>query len=437
MFAGHGRKWAAAVVAAGLLAASGCSSSSSSGPEAGNADITADPSAVSGKLTFATWWAYANQDLIDGFKDQYPNVDVELQFTAIDDYPKKLQAQASAGDLPDVFAAQSATLAALSKAGQLYDLQDAMLTAPYDGATASWGETFDPVLLSGANADMKAQETDGQTYGVPFNAISVAGVYNKEIFDEVGIKPPASFDDMVANCKALDAAGYIPMSLTGATWGDWWPRMAWDQTMRDDDAADFKADNPDFVHGFELVKELADAGCWDDSQVTTDIAGETSLFLQKKTAQFVTVPENFLADIVKDADFDLGSYTLPALDGVEPAHVLGGGNANVLVISKDSDNAAAAVAFAKYLTSEGVQGELAKTQYTIPSITMGLETSSPLIEAYTKAAANGFIDASVYLPNFSVPGQTTFLTEVVPQLILGKMTPEQAAEATAPLFDQG
>jgi raffinose/stachyose/melibiose transport system substrate-binding protein len=436
MFAGHGRKWAAAVLAGGLLAAAGCSSSESSSPSGGG-EITADPSEVSGKLTFSTWWAYANQELVDGFKEQYPDVEVELQFTAIDTYPQKLQAQASAGDLPDVFAAQSATLSALSKAGKLYDLSDALLTEPYDGASASWGETFDPVLLAGANTDMKAQETDGETFGIPFNAISVAGVYNKDIFTEVGIEPPTSFEELLSNCEALDGAGYIPMSLTGAAWIEWWPRLAWDQTMRDDDVADFSADSPDFVKGFEIVKQMADAGCWDKSQITTDIAGETSLFLQKKTAQFVTVPENFLADIVKDADFDLGSYVLPALDGVEPPHILGGGNANVLVIAKDTDNEAAAVAFAKYLTSEGVQGELAGSQYTIPSINMGLETASPLIQAYTDAAANGFIDASVYLPNFSVPGLKTFNTEVLPQLVLGEITPEEAAQASAGLFDQG
>jgi len=428
---------AAASVAVALMALAGCGGSDSSSPPAGSADITADPSEVSGKLTFATWWAYANEELIDGFKEQYPDVEVELQFTDIGDYPKKLQAQASAGDLPDVFAAQSATLAALSEAGQLYDLQEALNTAPYDGAAATWFDTFDPVLLSGANSDMKAQETDGQVYGVPFNAISVAGLYNKDVFAEVGIEPPATFDDMVANCKALDAAGYIPMSFTGAVWGEWWPRMAWDQTMRDDKVEDFSADNPHFVRGFEIVKELADAGCWDESQITTDIAAETSLFLQKKTAQFITVPENFLGAVVDDADFELGSYVLPALDGVEPARVLGGGNANVLVVDKNTDNPAAAVAFAKYLTSEGVQGELAKTQFTIPSITMGLETSGPLIEAYTQAASNGFIDASVYLPNFTRPGTTTFNTEVLPQLVLGEITPEAAAQATAPLLDQG
>lgn len=431
----RGRTLAAAAMAAVALTVAGCGSSSSSTPAASAGD--GSPASVSGKLTFATWWAYANQDLIKGFQAKYPHVQVDLQFTAIDSYPQKLQAEASAGQLPDVFAAQGSTLAALSKAGQLYDLSDALSQKPYDGTAATWKDTFDPVLLKGANTDMTAQEQDGQTYGVPFNAISIASVYNKDIFARVGITPPTTFSQLLSNCTALKQAGYIPMSLTGSVWGEWWPEMAWDQTMRHDQVADFSASSPDFVKGFEIVKQMADAGCWDKSQVTSDIAGETSLFLQQKTAQFVTVPENFLGSVVKGASFKLGSYPLPGLDGVQPVHVLGGGNANVLVLNKSTKNPVAAVAFAKYLTSQEVEGHLAKTQYTLPSIQIGLSSSSPLIQAYVDAAANGFVDGSAYLPAFTTAGHTTFVTEVLPKLILGQITPQQAAAQTAPLFDQG
>jgi raffinose/stachyose/melibiose transport system substrate-binding protein len=421
---------ALAVAAATLLA--GCSTPSTDG---GEQTLETDPAKITGDLTFATWWAYADQDLLDGFKELYPNVNVELEFTAIDTYPTKLQAQASSGDLPDVFAAQSATLSALAKADQLYDLNDAFGTAAYDSDT-EWGETFNAPLLEGANSDMAQYETDGQTYGVPFNAISVASIYNQDIFTEVGITPPASFDELLDNCRALDAAGYIPMSLTGAVWGDWWTRLAWDQTLSGSAAADFTVADPNYVKGFEIVSEMAAAGCWDPSQVTTDIAAETSLFLQKKTAQFVSVPENFLASVVDGADFELGTYTLPALDGKTPNRILGGGNANVLVISKDSDNLSAAVAFAKYLTSEGVETELASSQFTIPSLDIDLSSSNPLMAAYLEAAGNGFINSAEYMPSFTPAGQTTFASEILPKLILGQFTPEQAAAATDGLFVQ-
>ena len=419
---------AVAIAAVAGLTLAGCST----GANTGDAGFTTDPAQIKGDITFSTWWAYANQDLVDGFAAEYPNVNVKLDFTAIDTYPTKLQALASSGDLPDVFAAQNASLVELQGAGQLLDLTDALATAPYDGDAATWGESFNASLLKGANATLDT--TNGETWGVPFNAISVASIYNKDIFDEVGIKVPTTFDELLSNCTALTDAGYIPMSLTGAVWGTWWASLAWDQTMRDDKVADFSVSNPHYIKGLEIVEKMAKAGCWTESQVTTDIAAETSLFLQKKTAQFVSVPENFLASVVDGADFDLGTYVLPALDGVKPNRILGGGNANVLVVNKASKNLSAAVAFAKYLTSTEVETELATTQYTIPSLDIDLSSGNPLMAAYLEAAGNGFTDSSGYLPNFTTEGSTTWSTEIFPKLILGQITPEDAAKQTDGLF---
>lgn len=396
--------------------------------------LETDPSKISGEITFSTWWAYTDQALIDQFTDQYPDVDVNLEFTAIDGYPTKLQALASAGDLPDVFAVQGAPLTDLAKAGQLYDLRDALDTDASDLDT-TWGESFVPSLLSGANSSLAEVATDGEIYGVPLNAISVASIYNKDIFDEVGVSTPTTFDELLSNCSKLSAAGYIPMSLTGAVWANWWPTLAWDQTMMDQDVADFSVSDPNFIKGFEIVSEMAQAGCWSESQIATDIAAETALFLQKETAQFVSVPENFLQSVADDADFNLGTYVLPALDGAEPNRILGGGGANVLAVSADSENHSAAVAFAKFLTSESVQTELAGSVYTIPSIEIDLSSSSELMAAYLEAAGNGFVDFAPYMPALSAEGQTTFIGEVIPNLILGKTTPEQAAASMEGLFE--
>ena len=416
-----------AALSAGLLL-SACSAGGGGSSE--NDELVTDPSAISGDLTFSTWWAYADQSLIDGFTAKYPNVNVKLDFTAIDGYSTKMQTLASGGDLPDVFAVQGPTLTALADANQLMDLDQALATPDYDAtADSDWKSTFVPSLLEGANAGITAEGT----WGVPFTAISVASLYNKDIFSEVGIAPPTTFDQLLSNCRTLSAAGYIPMSLTGAAWINWWPLLAQDQTMRGQSASDFDVNDPNYIRSFEIVKEMADAGCWTESQITTDIAGETALFLQEKTAQFVTVPENFLQSVEQGASFDLGSYALPALDGKTPNRTLGGGGANVIAISASSQNKSAAVAFAKYLTSPEVQGGLAATQFTIPSTNIDVSASSPLMSAYLDAASQGFLDEAA-MPKFTPAGATTYNTEILPNLILGKITPEQAAQATAGLF---
>ncbi|MHC9046080.1 ABC transporter substrate-binding protein [Microbacterium saperdae] len=399
-------------------------------PSSEQTELVTDPSEISGEITFSTWWAYADQELIDGFSKKYPNVTVNLDFTAVDSYPTKMQTLASSGDLPDVFAVQGPTLVALADADQLLDLDDALATADYDGtADSDWGSTFIPSLLEGANSGIKA---DG-TWGVPFTAISVASLYNKDAFDEVGVTPPTSFDELLSNCRALSAAGYIPMSLTGAAWMNWWAMLAQDQTMQGESEDDFDVSNPSYIRSFEIIQEMAEADCWTDSQITTDIAAETALFLQGKTAQFITVPENFLKSVSDGASFELGSYVLPALDGKTPNRTIGGGGANVLAVSASSENQSAAVAFAKYLTSPEVQTSLAASEFTIPSTDVDVAAASPLMTAYLEAAANGFADEAA-MPSFTTAGATTYNTEILPNLILGKITPEEAALATAGLF---
>jgi len=434
MFQRTRRPLAAAIgVATAVALLTGCSGDTPSDGQNDGPLIT-DPAEVTGDITFATWWAYANQDLIDGFTEMYPNVNVELQFTAVDSYPTKIQAAASSGSLPDVFAAQNVTLFGLQKAGQLYDMQEALGTAPADGSAASWGDAFVPALLAGANSGMDT--SGGEVWGVPFNAISVAAIYNKDAYDKAGVTPPTTFGELLSTCTALRGAGYIPLSLTGKVWSTWWTSLAWDQTMRDDKAADFSIDNPNYIKGFELVKDMADAGCWDESQISTDIDAESSLFLQQRTATFVSVPENFLQTVADGADFTLGTYVVPALGGVTPNHTLGGGNANVIVISADSDNKSAAVAFAKYLTSEAVATRLAGEAFTIPSIQIAAVSSSPLMTAYIDATANGFTDPASNLPANTPEGLLKLQNEILPGLILGTLTPEQAAQASADIWQQ-
>lgn len=425
---------AALAVSASVVLAGSVGGASTPDADSGSELIT-DPSQIEGEITFTTWWAYVDQAVVDGFNELYPNVDVTLEFVAVADFPERIQTLASAGDLPDVFSAQPPFNTALAEAGQLYDLTEALATPGHDGEGV-WSETFVDGMLAGANAPTAAAATNGETFSVPFNSITAAGLYNADIFAEVGIEAPETFQDMLDNCQALDAAGYIPMSMTGQVWLDWWPRLAWDQTLGGSDPAAFSVEDPNYIKAFDIVRQMADANCWDDSQVTTDIAGETSLFLQQQTAQFVTVPENFLATVVDGADFEIGSYTIPALDGKEPSRNLGGGGGNTIVVSQSSENKSAAVAFAKYLTSEDLQRQLAQTVFTIPSIDIEVGSSEPIMEAYLNASAGGFIVQTDYMPTFTVEGTTIFRTEILPRLVLGEITPEEAAAATAGLFNE-
>lgn len=57
----------------------------------------------------------------------------------------------------------------------------------------------------------------GGLYGVPFGAETSILAYRKDIFEEQGIEPPTTYDDMRAAMAKLDAAGIPAMTSRGST----------------------------------------------------------------------------------------------------------------------------------------------------------------------------------------------------------------------------
>ena len=70
------------------------------------------------------------------------------------------------------------------------------------------------------------------------DSVQVLWVYNKDIFAKVGVEPPATWDEFVAVCEKLDAAGYQPIAIAGDYDSFWAGAIGWlaqiyaDQTTR-------------------------------------------------------------------------------------------------------------------------------------------------------------------------------------------------------------
>lgn len=63
--------------------------------------------------------------------------------------------------------------------------------------------------------------TDGKIYGMPITGFSgVMGVvYNKKVFEDLGIEVPKTYDDFLEACKTIKEAGKTPIQMSGSdTW---------------------------------------------------------------------------------------------------------------------------------------------------------------------------------------------------------------------------
>ena len=79
----------------------------------------------------------------------------------------------------------------------------------------------------------------GEVFTMNHELVQVVFFYNKEIFAEVGVEPPASWDELVEISAAIHDAGYIPFSIPGQAeyfWGQfvgWLIQIYADQYYRD------------------------------------------------------------------------------------------------------------------------------------------------------------------------------------------------------------
>lgn len=111
--------------------------------------------------------------MYEAFHKQYPDINVEIETIAYDDYFTTMQTRISGGTGPDCFEMNIENFGAYASKGLLENLSD--IDAKAINQTA-----------------LGAFNYDGVQYGLPENFSTVIMVYNKDLFDQAGIDYPTS-----------------------------------------------------------------------------------------------------------------------------------------------------------------------------------------------------------------------------------------------------
>jgi ABC-type glycerol-3-phosphate transport system substrate-binding protein len=344
------RLWLLALVLVAVmaaLAAAGCGGDDDEGADTGGgAAVNED---VSGSLSALGIWAGAEQRsfqaVIDKFNETYPNVSVKYR-TAGDNLPTVLGTAVQGGNPPDVaFIAQPATIQEFANEGEAQPLDFAR-----DAAVENLGQ-----------AVVDTATFDGSLYGILFKAANKSlGWYNAQVWEDAGVDPPETYEDLATTANTIKASGVTPYSVAGA---DGWtltdlfeniylrtagPEM-YDQLARHE----IPWTDPTVVDALDKMKTVIGK--------SDDIAGGSRGALQVANPQAVqqmfTDPPK--ASMYFEADFvqtnindetdaqpgDYGVFTFPSVDGSAPV-VVGAGDFGVLF--KDTP---AGQAFITFLTT--------------------------------------------------------------------------------------
>lgn len=148
--------------------------------------------------------AWANQLKAD-FEAQNPNIKLEIETRpGGGEGDNIIKTRLATGEMTEVFLYNSGSLfQAMNPAQNLVDLTD----EPFQ---ANVLDTFKSVVTN-----------DGKIYGAPIGAAMGGGViYNRKVYQELGLKVPLSWAEFMANNEKIKAAGKVaPVIQTfGATW---------------------------------------------------------------------------------------------------------------------------------------------------------------------------------------------------------------------------
>ena len=231
------------------------------------------------------------QHVITRFKAANPGSDVKVTLLPADNGQLAAQVQAAFASkkVPDVMLLYSGSYTTAYQAG-LMQLNDMVTATPglYD-ALSGW---------DGSCLNFDCQGGSGKILGVPADNFAFYLWYRKDVLAKAGITdPPTTWDDMIAQCDKLVAAGITPW-VYGDRDGYTTSNMMTTEITSTFDAGDvqkvlsgdLKYTDPKFVTAFNAINELNTHHCVAASSSTREQLDAASDLLNGKVAYMEGAP---------------------------------------------------------------------------------------------------------------------------------------------------
>lgn len=284
--------------------------------------------------------------MIEKFQETHPNIEFQRDAQSIDNLRPIVQTALGADNGPDIIYYDTGPgyAGVLANAGLLLPLDDAYAANGWNDRIFAW--TKERVTFG------------GKTYGIG-NELEFIGVYyNKNIFDELGVVEPQTYEEFLQICEKAKAAGYTPIAFAD---GPKWPAYHQFSIMANNIAGKEKLDNilfgdgswndPDIVKAIQtFFVDMNQAGYF--LQDTTAISYEdgNAVFYAGQAAMHITGTW-LLSEMSNNAeDFEVGFFFFPSIEG-KPVMPPGGMGSGYFINAK-TQHPAEAIEFLDFIFSE-------------------------------------------------------------------------------------
>ena len=237
-------------------------------------------------------------------------------YSSPEQYKAFIQSSLSGGSAPDMFTWWTGkTFNDLVATGQIAPLDDV------------WKQMVDSGQFDPSSADLF--KVDGKVYAVPLEIARWVVLYNKDIFKEVGIAEPKTWDDLMQAAAKLKAAGHTPFE---ATVQEGWRGFIWfeELMLRTDPKAynglfdgSVAYDSEPVKKAFKLWGDLAAKGYFSDPRSNEEpkdfASGKAAMYLIGEWAQGLVTAAGMPSD-------KIGAFIMPNVDSSLPsAAIIEGG----------------------------------------------------------------------------------------------------------------
>ncbi|SHJ25111.1 ABC transporter substrate-binding protein [Hespellia stercorisuis] len=357
----------------------GCGGSGNS--DSGSTAATADSKVSDDTLVYWSMWeatepqGIAIKEAVDAYTED-TGVKVDVQFKGRTGQREGLQAALDAGTHIDLFDEDIDRVNG-SWGDYTMDLEEYAKAADYE-ATANAG-----LMQACRDAAKKDGEETGTLKSIPYQPNVFAFFYNKDLFEQAGIKEePKTWDEFLAVCQKLKDAGITPITCDDAyadcMIGYHMGRLAGEDKVKEI-VKDGKWDDPVVLQMAQDYQALAEKGYFSEN-IGSNVwpAGQNSELALGEVAMYLNgswLP-NEVADTAGE-DFNWGCFSYPAVTegatdtatGIDAANY----GAQVFAINKDSKLGQEAFDLICKITKGEYDEKLATESNGIPADTSNTE----------------------------------------------------------------
>ena len=390
------------------------------GDESGSEGQPADEG---GTLTFANWqWQEPGRGeaifkAVAAYNEENPQARIEKVEITRADYEKTISTQIGSGGGPDIL---------ISPAAFFFTMADSEVLEPLDGVLSRQ-------QVASLRPNNKEFRVGGEQLAYIWGMAPYALFWNKQVLDEAGVKPPKTFQELIAAAEQVNERtgkiGFVTrhqLNEEASWWEDFssWPYGfggGWST------GGDLTINSPENVAALTAFEKIYDSGAF-------GVGDDASTFRSKFAAGdvgFVLDNASVVSTAIADSDSvtaaDIGSSALPFPGSSSAAQM------NVIGINANSTNKRLAKDFVRWLFERQTQIDMADAQFPASA---GTNVSPPRDKLEANPWVGAFLDQleeaqPTVVPGFEIetPALRNIILTRIQEVLTSETTPQEALDS--------